>query len=454
MSRRFLPKQFLPLVTERSLLQDTGLRLHGVRGAAAPVVVANAEHRFLVAEQLSAIGVRPRALVLEPVGRNTAPAIAAAALLLAKETPEAALLVLPSDHRIGDLRAFRRAVARAGTLAAKGALVTFGIEPEGPATGYGYIQAGEPIEGVKDAFRIRRFLEKPSARRARQMLARGGYLWNSGMFAFGARRYLEELGRHRPKILAAVERSLGSATRDLEFLRLEERSFAACPSESVDYAVMESTEAGAVIRSSLGWSDVGSWAALWEVGRKDAAGNVARGDAALHGARGCYVRADARHVSVLGARDLVVVEADDAVLVAARERAQEVKEVVERLKRANRTEHVSHSRVHRPWGYYETVDAGERFLVKRLMVKPGQALSLQRHAKRAEHWVVVSGAARVTREDEVFTLLENQSTFIPLGAKHRLENPGQKPLYLVEVQSGSYLGEADIERFEDRYGRA
>jgi mannose-1-phosphate guanylyltransferase/mannose-6-phosphate isomerase len=453
MSRRSLPKQFLPLVTERSLLQDTALRLRGVRGASAPVVVANDEHRFLAADQLSAIGVKPRALILEPVGRNTAPAIAAAAMLIAREDPEAALLVLPSDHRIGSVRAFQRAVGRAAALAGRGALVTFGIEPEGPATGYGYIQAGEPIDGVKDAFRIRRFVEKPSARRARALLARGGYLWNSGMFAFGAHRYLEELGRRRPKILAAVERSLAGAARDLDFLRLEKRSFAACPSESVDYAVMEGTGAGAVIRASLGWSDVGSWSALWEIGRKDGAGNVARGDAALHGAQGCYVRADARHVSVLGARDLVVVETDDAVLVAARERAQDVKEVVERLKRANRTEHVSHSRVHRPWGYYETVDAGERFLVKRLMVKPGQALSLQRHAKRAEHWVVVSGAARVTRDEEVFTLAENQSTFIPLGAKHRLENPGEAPLFLVEVQSGSYLGEDDIERFEDRYGR-
>jgi mannose-1-phosphate guanylyltransferase/mannose-6-phosphate isomerase len=273
------------------------------------------------------------------------------------------------------------------------------------------------------------------------------------MFAFAAGRYLEVLGARRPKMLAAVERSMAGASRDLAFLRLEGKAFGACPSESVDYAVMEGTDAGAVIRSSFGWSDVGSWSALWDIGRKDAAGNVARGDASLHGARGCYVLADARHVSVLGAADLVVVETDDAVLVAARQRAQQVKEVVEQLDRANRTEHVSHSRVHRPWGYYETVDTGERFLVKRLMVKPGHSLSLQRHAKRAEHWVVVSGAARVTRGEEEFTLLENQSTFIPLGVKHRLANPGETPLFLVEVQSGAYLGEDDIERFDDRYGR-
>jgi mannose-1-phosphate guanylyltransferase/mannose-6-phosphate isomerase len=454
MSRRLLPKQFLPLVTERSLLQDTALRLRGLKGAGAPVVVANAEHRFLAGEQLHEIGVRPRALLLEPVGRNTAPAIAAAALLVAKDDPDAVLLVLPSDHMIGDVRAFRRAVASAAALAAQGHLVTFGIAPTAPATGYGYIQAGERIGKVQNAFRIKRFVEKPSAAKARAFLARGGYLWNSGMFAFSAQAYLDELMRLRPAIIAAVRKALDAASRDLDFLRLDEKAFAACPADSVDYAVMERTGRGAVVRAAMRWSDVGSWAALWETGRKDAAGNVARGDAWLHGARRCYVRADTRHVSVLGAEDLVVVETDDAVLVAARERAQEVKEVVARMDRHGRGEHVSHSRVYRPWGYYESVDAGSRFQVKRLMVKPGHALSLQRHAKRAEHWVVVSGTARVTRGDETVTLEENQSTFIPIGMKHRLANPGAEPLFIVEVQSGSYLGEDDIERFEDRYNRS
>jgi mannose-1-phosphate guanylyltransferase/mannose-6-phosphate isomerase len=453
MSRRLLPKQFLPLVTERSLLQDTALRLKGLAGGGTPVVVANSEHRFMIADQLQAIGVAPRAMLLEPVGRNTAPAIAAAALLAARDDPEAVLLVLPSDHLIGNLRAFHRAAATAARLAAQGYLVAFGIEPTHPATGYGYIEAGEPIAGTKDAFRIRRFVEKPSAARARSFLARGGFLWNGGMFAFGARRYLEELRRHRPAIASAAEKALSLAARDLDFLRLDQDAFAACPSDSVDYAVMEKTGAGAVVRAGMGWSDVGSWASLWEVGRKDKAKNVSRGDVWLHDARGCYVRSDGRHVSVLGAKDLVIVETDDAVLVASRDRAQEVKDVVARFASRNRSEHVSHSRVYRPWGYYESVDAGHRFQVKRLMVKPGAALSLQRHARRAEHWVVVSGEARVTRDDEVMLLRENQSTYIPVGAKHRLENAGEAPLFIVEVQSGEYLGEDDIERFEDRYNR-
>jgi len=453
MSRKLLPKQFLPLVTEHTLLQDTALRLGGLAGADAPVVIANQEHRFLVGEQLSAIGIQPRALLVEPVGRNTAPAIAAAALQVARKEPDAVLLVLPSDHLIGDLPAFHRAARQAAALAANGHLVTFGITPTEPATGYGYIEEGAPIAKSKGAFRIRRFVEKPSLRKAKRFLAKGGFLWNSGMFAFTARRYLEELGRFRPDILAAAKAALEAAASDLDFVRLEQKAFAACPSESVDYAVMERTGHGAVVRAKMRWSDVGSWSALWEVGRKDRAKNVARGDVWLHDAKGCYVRADGRHVSLLGAENLIVVETADAVLVASRDRAQDVKEVVARFDRSGRNEHVSHSRVYRPWGYYETVDVGERFQVKRLMVKPGQSLSLQRHQKRAEHWVVVAGRARVTRGEDLLVLYENQSTFIPLGTKHRLENVGDGPLFLVEVQSGSYLGEDDIERFEDRYGR-
>ena len=452
MSRRLLPKQFLPLVGEHSLLQETALRLRGLR-AGAPVVVANHEHRFLAAEQMQEIGVSPHALLLEPVGRNTAPAIAAAAALVARDDPDAVLLVLPSDHQIGDVRAFHRAVRGAAALALKGHLVTFGISPAGPATGYGYIEAGNAIPGHKGAFRIRRFVEKPTLKRARAFLAKGGFLWNSGMFAFTARRYLEELQAHRPAMTAAAAKALAHAAQDLDFLRLDAKAFAACPADSVDYAVMEHTTAGAVVRADMRWSDVGSWSALWEIDKKDAAGNVARGDVWLHDANGCYVRADSRHVSVLGARHLVIVETDDAVLVASRERAQEVKDVVEKLNAGKRTEHVSHTRVYRPWGYYEAVDAGARFQVKRLMVKPGHSLSLQRHRKRAEHWVVVSGVARVTRGTNITRLKENQSTFIPLGMKHRLENPGRKPLHIVEVQSGGYLDEDDIERFGDRYNR-
>ncbi|HEX9398067.1 MAG TPA: mannose-1-phosphate guanylyltransferase/mannose-6-phosphate isomerase [Burkholderiales bacterium] len=451
MSRRLLPKQFLPLVAENTLFQETVLRARNVPGCSAPIIVANAEHRFLAAEQLQAIGVKPGALILEPLGRNTAPAIAAAALQAARADPDALLVVLPSDHLIRDSAAFREAVRLALEAAGQGLLVTFGIAPSRPATGYGYIEAGEPLG--KSTFRIRRFVEKPDAEKARALLQQGGYLWNSGMFVFRAGRYLEELDAQQPAIGAAVRRALERAGRDLDFLRLDAEAFAASPSLSVDYGVMEHTKAGAVVRAAMDWSDVGSWSALWEVGAKDAAGNVARGDVEMRDAQGCYAHANSRHVSLLGVRDLVVVETDDALLVAARSSAEQVKEVVERLARENRTEHVSHSRVYRPWGYYESVDAGEHFQVKRLMVLPGHALSLQLHHKRAEHWVVVSGRARVTRGEETLDLERNQSTYIPAEVKHRLENAGDEPLLVVEVQSGAYLGEDDIVRFEDRYRR-
>jgi mannose-1-phosphate guanylyltransferase/mannose-6-phosphate isomerase len=451
MSRRLLPKQFLPLAGERTLFQDTALRARGIAGCGAPIVVTNAEQRFLAADQLAEIGVAPRALLLEPVGRNTAPAVAAAALQAAREDDAAVLLVQPSDHVIGDPAGFRSAVASAVAAAAEGYLVTFGIPPAEPATGYGYIEAGETVAG--GVLRVRRFVEKPTLEKAKAFLAQGGFYWNSGMFVFQARRFLEELARLQPAMLESVRDALEKATPDLGFLRLDRDAFAASPSDSVDYAVMERTGAGAMVRADMRWSDVGSWSALWEVGEKDASRNVARGDVALSDTAGCYVHADGRHVSVLGARDLVVVETDDAVLVAARDRAQDVKDVVERLDRSNRTEHVSHSRVHRPWGYYEGVDAGPGFQVKRLMVKPGHKLSLQMHHKRAEHWVVVSGTARVTRGEEVFLLERNQSTYIPLGTRHRLENAAAEPLLIVEVQSGDYLGEDDIVRFEDSYNR-
>ena len=451
MSRRLLPKQFLPLVTEKTLFQDTALRTRGIANCGAPVVVTNAEQRFLAAGQLADISVVPRALLLEPAGRNTAPAVAAAALYVMRDDPAAILLVQPSDHVIGDVAAFHAAAAQAVAIAGDGYLVTFGVPPTGPASEYGYIEAGDPIAG--DAFRIRRFVEKPSLESARSLLAQGGFYWNSGMFVFQARRYVEELGRLQPAILDAVRNALDNATTDLAFLRLDKDAFSASPANSVDYAVMERTGAGAMVRASMRWSDVGSWSALWEAGDKDGAGNVTRGDVALREASDCYVHAGSRHVSVLGADNLVVVETDDAILVAAKDRVQEVKEIVAQLNSSNRTEHVSHRRVQRPWGYYETTDAGPHFQVKRLMVKPGHKLSLQLHHKRAEHWVVVSGTARVTRGDEVFELGRNQSTYIPLETRHRLENPGSEPLLIVEVQSGAYLGEDDIVRYEDSYNR-
>ena len=453
MSRRLLPKQFLPLVSEHTLLQDTVLRLQGVRGALAPIVVSNSEHRFLVAEQLREIGVKPAVQILEPVGRNTAPAVTVAALHVQARHPDACLFILPSDHLIQDVPAFHSAIATALPLVAGGSLVTFGITPAGPVTGYGYIERGEPISGTKGSFRVSRFVEKPNLETAQRYLSSGRFFWNSGMFAFQAKRYLEELQRFRPDIAAGAKAALEAGKSDLDFLRLDSAAFEACPSESMDYAVMERTAAGVVVQADIGWSDVGSWTALWETGKKDQGENVVHGDVDLRDAKGCYVRAESRLVSVLGAMNLVVVETDDAVLVADKARSQEVKEVVETLDRKARTEHVSHSRVYRPWGYYESIDAGERFQVKRIMVKPGEALSLQMHHHRAEHWVVVSGTAKVTRGEETKLLSENESTYIPIGTKHRLENPGKTPLFLIEVQSGGYLGEDDIVRFEDIYNR-
>jgi mannose-1-phosphate guanylyltransferase / mannose-6-phosphate isomerase len=452
MSRRLLPKQFLPLVGDRTMFQETVARLAGLPECEPPLVISNHDHRFLVAEQLAELGVKPAVQILEPAGRNTAPAVAIAALHVRGSDANGVLLVLPSDHAIANAAAFREAVLAAADIAARDFLVTFGIQPTEPHTGYGYIELGDALPGESQGWQIKRFVEKPDAQRARDYLASGRFLWNSGMFVLPVRRFLEELQAFHPEILHAAEQALGAATRDLDFLRLDAGAFSASPSESIDYAVMEKTKLGAVLRADMGWSDVGSWTALWDIGAKDAAGNVTRGDVHLHDAAGCYIWGD-RMVHALGVKDLLVVETDDALLVADRARAQEVKGIVERLEGQARTEHVSHTRVYRPWGYFESVDAGPRYQVKRIMVKPHHALSLQMHHKRAEHWVVVSGRARVTRGDKVFELAENESTFIPLGTKHRLENAGKEPLYLIEVQSGSYLGEDDIVRYEDRYNR-
>ena len=451
MSRKLLPKQFLALLSNHTLFQETALRVRAMEGCAAPIVVCNDEQRFLAAEQLREIGVDAAPMILEPVGRNTAPAIAVAALAARERDPQALLLVLPSDHTIARPEAFRKDAATALGLAQAGHLATFGIVPSSAEPGFGYIERGAAIEA--GACKVQSFREKPARADAERFVASGRFLWNSGMFAFSAAKYLEELQRFQPAVLAAASEAYARSARDLDFLRLDRDAFAKSPSESIDYAVMEKTSNAVVVQSDPGWSDVGTWNALWAISPKNAAGNVTLGDVYLHDSAGCYVRAGKRHVAAIGLKDVVIVETGDALLVAAKDRSQDVKEIVANLEAKARTEHVSHTRVHRPWGYYESVDAGERFQVKRIMVKPGAALSLQMHHHRAEHWVVVSGTAKVTRGEQQVLLAENESTYIPVGMKHRLENPGRMPLYLVEVQSGGYLGEDDIVRFDDRYKR-
>ncbi|HEY1889171.1 MAG TPA: mannose-1-phosphate guanylyltransferase/mannose-6-phosphate isomerase [Steroidobacteraceae bacterium] len=454
LSRELYPKQLLALTGERTMIQQTALRLEGL-AAAAPVVVCNEAHRFLVAEQLRQLGIDPQAIVLEPLGRNTAPAIALAAHAALKAVgPKAAvdplLLVLPADHVIRDVPAFHKAVQAALGAAQQGQLVTFGILPATPETGYGYIQRGAASGAVH---RIGRFVEKPTAALAENFVASGDYYWNSGMFLFGARRYLEELGRLAPGIANACADAFAAATADLDFTRIDKRFFEACPSDSIDYAVMEKTSAAVVVPLAAGWSDVGSWAALHEASEPDSHGNVSRGDVIYEDSEGCYLYAESRLVSAVGLKDHVVVETKDAVLVAPRSRVQDVKKLVLKLKERGRYEHSLHREVFRPWGSYDSIENGPRFQVKRLKVKPGAVLSLQLHHHRAEHWIVVSGTARITRGEEVFLLEENQSTYIPIGVRHRIENPGKIALHIIEVQSGSYLGEDDIVRLEDHYGR-
>lgn len=454
LSRAVLPKQLLPLVSDRSMLQDTALRLAGWGDLMAPLVVCGNEHRFLVAEQMREINMTPLGILLEPAGRNTAPAVAAAAHYLSAIDPEAVMLVLPADHVIEDTDAFSAAVALAAAAVAGGALATFGIVPAGPETGYGYIRRGCALEALADCYQVERFVEKPDRETAQAFLADGSYYWNSGMFLFKAERYLSELDTLRPGIHAATEAAVRLGYRDLDFCRLDEAAFAACESESIDYAVMEHTRHAVVVPADIGWSDVGSWAALWEVQPHDANGNAQRGDVYLDGVRDSLVRAESRIVAVIGVRDLVVVETPDAVLVAHKSQVQRVKQIVDHLKSKERTEHLHHTKVYRPWGHYEGIDAGDRFQVKRITVKPGEKLSLQMHHHRAEHWVVVSGTARVTCGEKVSLLSENESTYIPIGMNHRLENPGKVALHIIEVQSGSYLGEDDIVRFEDIYKRS
>jgi mannose-1-phosphate guanylyltransferase/mannose-6-phosphate isomerase len=454
LSRAALPKQLLPLVSDKTMLQDTALRTAGRADMMQPLIVCGNEHRFLVAEQLREIKVNPLGILLEPVGRNTAPAVAAAAHYLKAIDPQAVMLVLPADHVITDEAAFHAAIQRAAGLVDAGALATFGIVPTGPETGYGYIQSGETLANGAQCYKVAKFVEKPTREKAQEFISAGNFSWNSGMFLFRADAFLKELEQYAPAIATASGDAVTKGYRDLDFCRLEETAFTACPSDSIDYAVMEHTRHAVVVPASIGWSDVGSWSALHEVQEKDEAGNVARGDVYLDNVQNSLVRAEGRIVALVGVKDLVVVETADAVLVAHKDQVQRVKQVVDHLKDKDRTEHLYHTKVYRPWGCYEGIDMGERFQVKRITVNPGGKLSLQMHHHRAEHWVVVSGTARVTCGDSVKLLTENESTYIPIGMNHRLENPGKVPLHLIEVQSGSYLGEDDIVRFEDVYSRA
>ena len=451
LSRELYPKQLLALLGPRTMLQQTALRVEGL-DCAAPVVVCNEAHRFLVAEQLRALKITPRAIILEPFGRNTAPAIALAALAALRDAGEIdpLLLVLPADHVLRDTAVFQQVVRTALPAAEQGQLVTFGIVPSTPETGYGYIQRGEPHGEV---FRIARFVEKPDLAHARQFVDAGDYYWNSGMFLFRAGRYLAELAHLAPEIAAACRAAFEGGHADLEFTRVAAQAFERCPSDSIDYAVMEKTAGAVVVPLDAGWSDVGSWSALHAASNADADGNVTHGDVLLEDSSGCYLYAESRLVATVGLKDHVVVETKDAVLVAPRNRVQDVKKLVNRLKEHGRYEHSLHREVFRPWGSYDRIESGERFVVNRVRINPGASQSLQLHHHRAEHWVVVSGTARITRDAEVFLLEENQSAFIPIGVTHRIENPGKIPVHLIEVQSGSYLGEDDIVRLQDQYGR-
>ncbi len=450
LSREMYPKQLLALTGRHTMLQDTALRLAPIPGASAPVVVCNEAHRFTVAEQLRALDIEPAAILLEPAGRNTAPAVALAALKAQEMDRDAVMVVAPADHVIRDAHVFQRAADEAAELAATGRLVTFGIVAHAPETGYGYIRRGD---GPGPSYPVAQFIEKPPLDVATQFVASGDYYWNSGMFVFKASRYLQELGAFAPDILAASTAAYRAAKADLDFVRIDKKAFQACRSESIDYAVMEKTRDAVVLPLDAGWSDVGSWSSLFDALPADEDGNVLQGDVLVHDTQDCFVHATSRLVAAVGMENHVIVETKDAVLVAPKDRVQDVKELVSALKKAKRSETAWHREVFRPWGSYDSVDDGERFQVKRLSVNPGGMLALQMHHHRAEHWIVVQGTARVTCDEKTFLLSENESTFVPIGARHRIENPGKVPLHIIEVRSGTYLGEDDIVRFEDKYGR-
>lgn len=452
LSRAMRPKQLLSMVSNHTMIQDTVTRLIGITDIADPIIVCNEEHRFTIAEQMREKGVNPSAIILEPFGKNTAPAVAISALQAQKIDKDPVLLVLPADHVIGNNEAFHSAVEKGYQAAQNDKLVTFGIIPNAPETGYGYIKAGSKLE-QDEVFSVAKFVEKPDSDTAQSYLDEGNYYWNSGMFMFKASIYLQELKLHNLDMFNNSLKSLETATTDMDFIRLDSDVFAKCPSDSIDYAVMEKTHSAAVIPVDMQWNDIGSWSALWEVGESDSKGNVTHGDVVLEDTHNSYIHADSRLVTTVGLTDHVVVETADAVLVASRDKAQNVKDIVAQLKAANRDEAIIHNKAYRPWGAYECIDHDSRFQVKRITVNVGARLSLQLHHHRAEHWIVVQGTARVTCGDKEFLMSENESTYIPLGEKHRLENTGKIPLELIEVQTGSYLGEDDIVRFDDVYGR-
>lgn len=473
LSRALYPKQLLSLVGEHTMLQNTLLRLKNFEGIGDPIVLCNHEHRFMVAEQLRSIHVKPASIVLEPMGRNTAPAVTVAALTAMERESDSILLVLPADHNIDDVSQFHKALQTGEYYARQNYLITFGILPGAPETGYGYIRKGAPVKhpvaGMKEkaghenlndkdaapleAFKIDKFVEKPDRATAEQYLDSGKYCWNSGMFMFKAGCVLDELNAYTPSIVKACENAFQQGKEDLDFFRLDADSFEVCPQDSIDYAVMEKTEKGVMVPFEAGWNDLGSWDALWQVGEKDANGNVCHGDILMHDVRSSYLYAHSRMIAAVGLENHIVVETSDAVLISPRNRVQDVKHLVNRLKAAKRDEARLHRRVFRPWGSYENINCSERFQVKRIVVKPGAQLSLQKHFHRAEHWVIVRGTAIVTKGSKEFLLKEDESIYIPLGVEHRLMNPGKIPLELIEVQSGSYLGEDDIVRFEDIYNR-
>ena len=451
-SRESFPKQLWPLVSERSMLQDTARRGVGAQFA-APIVVCNQEHRFLVAEQMRNCGITDATVMLEPVGRNSAPAITAAAITVAEADPDAVIWMMAADAVIDRDDALMAALGRAVVAAQAGRIVLFGMKPHRAETAYGYIEVGEELADAPGVHAVARFLEKPNAALAAELSASGKHLWNSGMFVFTAATLLSEMERYAPEVVEAAQRAVAARTQDLDFFRLDPAAFAASPDISIDYAIAERTSKAAVIPADLGWSDVGSWDALWERLPKDEQGNAAVGDVMLQGSRNCLARSDGVLTAVVGLDDAIVVVTKDAVLAMHKDRAQDVKKVVERLRRDKRHEAVAHNRMYRPWGFYESLIMGDRFQVKRIVVQPGQKLSLQKHFHRAEHWVVVSGVALVTRDEEEVFVRENESIYLPLGCVHRMANPGRIPLTLIEVQSGSYLGEDDIVRIEDTYGR-
>lgn len=454
LSRKSYPKQFLSFSgSGKSMLQDTILRLKGLAGLDQPYIVCNQEHRFLIAEQLRDIDCHTSEIILEPIGRNTAPAVAVAALKAAEVDSDTILLVLSADHAIKNVAAFHDAINKANLLAKDDYLVAFGINPDKPETGYGYILRNQQLGEFEGCYGIERFVEKPSLEVARQYLESGEYYWNSGMFMFKASRYLDELEKYAPEILLKAKESLQKSKSDSDFLRLDEVAFKACPSDSIDYAVMEKTDAASVVHLEADWSDVGAWPALWELLEKDKNGNIVEGDVLLHETHDAYVHSDHKLVSVVGLSDVIVIETPDAILVASKDQAQDVKEIVTKLKVNDRKEATVHRKVYRPWGHYDSIDEGHRYQVKRIVVEPDQKLSTQQHHHRAEHWIIVKGTAKVTINDKAFLLTENQSTYIPVGDIHSLENPGKLPLEMIEVQSGSYLGEDDIVRFDDVYGR-